>query len=360
MRSKLIKSAGALIAVLAVAAGWFFGSGTYDRWQDARGVEAACDGAVDPGEARALLGDEHLKARTRHGTPIGSKTKRWTCWIDVDDGYHKRTVINLEWRSRAWAPHIEADRDTDNYQAWGSSPIGSGWSGMLNHHLDGDRDEGHAIVTLACRNKPDSLTLYATNWTDRSYREPSHRANLARLATGTAHRAAEKWGCDAKPGKPVRSVPPLFDWQDARRKDTVAPAAATGTCRGVPGSRTYPRMLETTATAPGSPIEDCFLVPASGRPDEGLRLSSFYGTFADDQRRLTSTGREYESTDPLQTSFEARAEATCPGRPSTAVYTLSRLLDTTAKPPRAFLRDALTAFAERSAKLHGCTDVRLR
>lgn len=358
MRSKLIKTAGGLVAVLAIAAGWFFAGGSYGRWQDSRDVEAACDGAVDPGEARALLGAEELKASTEHNDSADPRKRRWICWVDVDDGYDRRAVIRLEWRSNARSPHSESDRDSSNYQAVASTPIGSGWSGMLNHHLDGDRDEGHAVVTLDCRDKRDSLTLYATNWTDRSYREPSHRANLARLATGTAARAAEKWGCDAKPGRTVRTVPALLDWQDAKAKDTVSFADATGSCRGVPGSAPYPRALETPVGT--APVEDCFLFDP--RVDRGYRLSAFYGTFADDQRMLTSWARDLRGGDPLLTSFVVRAEATCPGgraKDDKAVFTLSRLLDIGPKLSRPYTDKALTAFAEASAKRHGCSGVRL-
>lgn len=90
------------------------------------------------------------------------------------------------------------------------------------------------------------------------------------------------------------------------------------------------------------------------------RLSAFYGTFADDQRRLTSSKKGYTSGESLLTSFADWAEARCPGTPATAVYAISKMPTRTAGRPHTYTRKALEVFAERSAKRHGRTDVRVR
>ncbi|QKV96619.1 hypothetical protein HUT19_37050 [Streptomyces sp. NA02950] len=367
MRRKVARTAGVMALVLAMAAGWLFLSGTYGRWQDDRALDAACGGAVDPGEAKSLLGADRLKTATRygrHGTDNSSGAPV-ICWLDVGDGYRKRAVVRMEWRSQAWSPHTEAKRDQNNYLALVSTPIGHGWSGMMNHWLDGDRDEGTATVVMDCRNtsgprKGDSLTTSVVSWTDRSYETAAHRIHLARLTTGIAGRAARAWGCDALPGGEVTAVEPMVSLDPVRPERTAPLAAAKGTCAGIPATSSLPRSLGTSVAR--APIEDCFLLPeTSGKKAAKpvYRLSAFYGTFADDQRRLTSSKKGYTSDGPLLTSFADWAQARCPGTPATAVYAISKMPTRTAGRPHTYTRKALKAFAERSAKRHGCTDVRV-
>ncbi|WP_431771279.1 hypothetical protein [Streptomyces cucumeris] len=368
MRRKVTRIAGVVALVLAVAAGWLFLSGTFGRWQDDRALDAACGGTVDPGEAKDLLGADRLTTATRYGRHGEHNTSGAPviCWLDVDDGYRKRAVVRMEWRSRAWAPHTEAKRDQNNYLALMSTPIGHGWSGMMNHWRDGDRDEGNATVVMDCRNtsgprKGDSLTTSVVGWTDRSYETAAHRTHLARLTTGIAERAARSWGCDARPGRAVTAMAPLVSPDAARPEQTAPPAEAKGTCAGIPGTPSLPRSLGTAAGR--APIEDCFLLAkASGKKtgEPVYRLSAFYGTFADDQRGLTSSKERRGADDPLLTSFADRATARCPGTPATAVYAISRMNTLHRSAPHRYTRAALTAFAERSAKRHGCTDVRVR
>ncbi|MDI3405588.1 hypothetical protein [Streptomyces cavernicola] len=350
-----------MLALLVVAAGYFYFSGGYDRWRDERSVADACDGAVSVEHTRALLGTDDVSGRTSHSDVAGGKSSDEgsppvTCWLDGPGGYRQRAVVTMEWRSKAWGPHTVSGRDATSPYTSVPVPIGAGWSGMVNV----DDDGATATVVSDCRNTNgpragDSLTVFVSHWGPQSYQEPAQRVRLARFATRTADAAAREYGCDARSGGRVEQVEPL-----AHRRETypAAPSltAADGTCAGVTPGWLITRAHETAVGR--APVEDCLLIDDKGR--SLFRLSAYYGTFADDQRWKTQTGREFESTDPLRTDYLFRAEATCPGSPREAVFAIDyRAYDNDPEPQRRYAREALQQFAERSAGEHGCTDVKL-
>ncbi|MEU0808826.1 hypothetical protein [Streptomyces sp. NPDC005970] len=364
MRRRAKRYGGIALALLAAAAGWFYFSGGFDRWRDEKSVADACDGTVAVDEVRALLGTDDVSGTTRHmalGKTAGGKDRDGSgppvmCWLDGPGGFEQRAVVKMEWRSQAWGPHIESGRDSSSFTAMVPVPIGAGWSGMENLGGDGAK----ATVVLDCRNTDgpragDSLTLFVHSWGSRPYKEAAQRVRLARFATRTAQAAAREYGCDARFGGRVRQVGPL---EYGRSKYGEAPplAKAGGTCAGIKPGWVITRAHETAAGR--APVEDCMLIDDKGQAL--FRLSSYYGTFADDQRKKTQTGRELSSAKPLQTDFLVRAEAACPGSPRQAVFVADyRDYDHDPEPRRGYAREALRQFAERSAARHGCTDVKV-
>lgn len=365
MRRRAKRYGGIALALLAAAAGWFYFSGGYDRWRDEKSVADACDGTVAVDEARALLGTDDVSGSTKHRAVERTDGEKYRdgsgppviCWLDGPGGFKQRAVVRMEWRSQAWGPHIESGRRTDSFTTTVAVPIGAGWSGMENLSGDG----AAATVVLDCRNTDgpragDSLTLFVHSWGSRPYDEAAQRVRLARFATKTARAAAREYGCDARFGGRIGRVEPLEYGRPTYRKAPPL-AKAGGTCAGIEPGWLITRAHETAAGR--APVEDCLLIDDKGRAL--FRLSSYYGTFADDQRMKTQTGREHDSvTKPLQTDFLVRAEAACPGSPRQAVFVVDyRDYDHDPKPQRGYAREALRQFAEGSAARHGCTDVKL-
>ncbi|MGY0059371.1 hypothetical protein ACWY4P_22915 [Streptomyces sp. LZ34] len=362
MRRRAKVYGGIALALLAVAAGWFYFSGGYDRWRDEKSVADACDGTVAVDEVRALLGTDDVSGDTSHRT-AGGKSRDGSgppviCWLDGPGGYQQRAVVRMEWRSQAWGPHTVSGRDPGSFTTTVPAPIGAGWSGMENLAGDG----AAATVVLDCRNTDgpragDSLTLFVHSWGSRPYEEAVQRVRLARFATRTAQAAAREYGCDARFGGRVQRVGPLDSGRPEYREAPPL-AEADGTCAGIKPGSVITRAHETAAGR--APVEDCMLI--DDKSQALFRLSSYYGTFADDQRMKTQTGRQLDSavTKPLRTDFLFRAEAACPGSPRQAVFVVDyRDYDHDAKPQRGYAREALREFAERSAARHGCTDVKV-
>lgn len=343
---------------MILVAGWFFVGGGYERWRDERSVADACDGTVSVDQARTLLGTDDVSGDTSHSSAAGKSPDGSTppviCWLDGPGGYTQRAVVRMEWRSKAWGPHTVSGREARSFSTALPVPIGKGWSGMVNL-----KDEGAAAtVTLDCQNAKgsragDSLSLFVHSWGSRPYKEAAQRVRLAQFATQTAQAAAREYGCDARTGGHIRRVETL-DYGRETYPDAPALAQAGGTCAGV-----TPGWLITRAhgTATGhAPVEDCLLIDGKDRPL--FRLSSYYGTFADDQRFKTQTTRGLSNADALVTDYLFRAEAACPGSPRPAVFAIDyREYDDDPKPQLRYARAALRQFAEQSAARHGCSDV---
>ncbi|MEU8953021.1 hypothetical protein AB0C93_01815 [Streptomyces sp. NPDC048518] len=349
---------------VVAGAGWFFIGGGFAKWRDGPSLADACDGTVAVDQVRALLKTDDVTGKTKH-TTLGRSSADESgppvmCWLDGPRGFKQRAYVKMEWRSKAWGPNIDAGRRDGAYTRL-SAPITGGWSGMMTHA----GDQATAAVVLRCRNTTgprvgDSLSLFATSWGGRPFKEAAQRVRLARFATQTARAAAREYGCDARFGSRVERIAPL-EYGLEEYPDAPALARAGGTCAGVRAGWLITRA-QGTATAE-APVEDCLLLDDHGRIR--FRLSAYYGTFADDQRlktRSTKSLREYSDTSPLRTDFVYRAEATCPGSPRQAVFVIdyrARSDSDDDKPQRRYARAALEDFAERSAARHGCTDTKL-
>lgn len=141
-------------------------------------------------------------------------------------------------------------------------PLNGGWQGLM---VTRD-EESTASVLLSCKNwspkEGGGILVTADSPYDVEATE-SIRLKLARAATGTAQRAAEKTGCETEPGGTGKLAAP------AAGARTVSAGAATGTCKGMTSA---PIVRETAAAK--SPVEECVLVGS-------LRLVADYGPFSD-------------------------------------------------------------------------------
>ncbi|MFI0779043.1 hypothetical protein [Streptomyces sp. NPDC021212] len=182
------------------------------------------------------------------------------------------------------------------------------------------------------------------------------------MTSGIAKNAAEKFHCDAPSGDAIKKIAP-----NPLRNPTPI-AQAEGTCSAVTKLDPKRRKLESVAEAPAdptSPAENCYLNNAKGEPV--YRLTALYGSFAKSVRYKSSS---FELHDSLGAGEDSGADANshraygnvrCPAGLDTGLCTLSGLSWSTQsepslkKPDPAFERAALKAFAQQSAKLHGCS-----
>ncbi|TGB16177.1 hypothetical protein E4099_05775 [Streptomyces palmae] len=242
-------------------------------------------------------------------------------------------------------------------------PVGQGWSGTFATPKENDDSQAIATVFLDCARDQGGLVVTvetslpradAQRPDPRTVDDPATRRAIVRAATATAANADRHWDCGARLGGPVREVDlPV-------RAEEYEPLLGTdGTCRGVPPAA---RLSISTAweTAPGGLHEECALGTRGGAPR--FWLEGYYGPYAEEVRAQYARDFDYENVTPDdkpsgrlgQSAYWASAE--CPGAGEPALYMIepegtdrqSRPLDL------AYERNALRAFAERSAKAHGC------
>ncbi|GAA1754774.1 hypothetical protein [Streptomonospora arabica] len=222
-------------------------------------------------------------------------------------------------------------------------PLPAGWSGFL---VPEDEEEIGVSVLLDCpewdRREGAGILVNVERY-DTDSSDASVRAQVARVATGAAERAAQRTGCGGEPGGRITEVDSTAG--------TPSPAdteRADGTCQGM---TSHPRMQETAART--APVESCLLTDA-------LLLRSYYGPFV----RGEGEGRfgAWERASGV-TGFTAWGSAECRGALGTAVYALRPVKDSdrsfdSAPPTRSEYAD-LRRFAEASAERHHCSSLTL-
>ncbi|MFE2216939.1 hypothetical protein ACFW93_34030 [Streptomyces canus] len=218
-------------------------------------------------------------------------------------------------------------------------PLNGGWQGLM---VTRD-EESTASVLLNCKNwspkEGGGILVTADSPYDVEATE-SIRLKLARAATGTAQRAAEKTGCETEPGGTGKLAAP------AAGARTVSAGAATGTCKGMTSA---PTVRETAAAK--SPVEECVLVGS-------LRFVADYGPFSDASEAVVNGEYGGNDTPSGVDRSTAWTSATCQGALGVGYYQAS----TVEGNDRKFTSDPLTEqehvdlehFAEQSAARHGC------
>ncbi|MFI9261370.1 hypothetical protein ACIGT4_27230 [Streptomyces sioyaensis] len=340
------------VALLLVAVpGVFYFSGAYDHWQDGRSLADTCRGSVDTSEIKELLGTDRLRghdiAEDEGANPRAGRLHK--CSVGVPDGGSWVSVA-LDWNPDAAGSLHDFGGFTPYGDVGMAIPFGHGWQGVMDQVPM--TDGLVAMVNVPCANhhsdpRHSSLIVTVQGNAMRSTERAVQRARFARTTVRTAQNAAKAWGCEAQTGTAVDRVP--VNTADAE----VKPGAASGTCAGI---RT---TVRESATDPKAPIENCYLLPDTG--SSHYRLSAFYGPFVQALPAQAGYGGEFDPEKPSghkETTFWASAE--CPsGGP--ALYIATRIPDEDRflQPDGRLAKEALKEFATRSAKRHGCKDLKL-
>lgn len=219
------------------------------------------------------------------------------------------------------------------------TPLNAGWQGLMVT----DDKQATASVLLSCSNwtsREGSGVLVTADSPYGTEVTEDVRLKLARVAAGTAERAADKTGCVTEPGDTGRLTAP-----DAGPRIVTA-ADATGTCKGM---TSVPNVRETAAAK--APVEECLLTGS-------LQLTAAYGPFSDASDAV-SNGKYggHDAPSGIDTST-AWTSATCQGALGIGYYRASPVEESerrfTSRPLTGSERADLRRFAEQSAARHGC------
>ncbi|MFE9328988.1 hypothetical protein [Streptomyces sp. NPDC006925] len=375
------------LTLLALAVGGVYSAVHYERWKAESVLSEACDGVLVHDQAWDLLG-------------VGPLTR---LDIDVDKGSLNGSEQSLDVRCGV-ARDVEYNQGKPTHEAsievrihggsfpdspvWSDGhagkvngghppvPLGRGWKGVFNtteaDYESARRAEGATSILLKCTNgRPDLLVTVEAKEEDVSYDNPETRLRHARIATATAGKASQQWGCGAQLGKPLSTVGlPVNDVESTPLK------ATTGTCAGLPGRRgAVTHGWESRRS--NAPLESCELGDGrTHRTKEGgeellhftrYRLNAYYSAYA--KERLAFERGSHLGTGPLPGEGPAGElsrsgywrTASCPGDDGPALFTVVRRdpesepSDKPSHAEAAYQRTALKAFAKRSAAHHGCT-----
>ncbi|MET9765802.1 hypothetical protein [Streptomyces sp. NPDC006415] len=305
---------------------------TKGGWLDDRSLTSVCGGLLDTSELKELLGADRLR---------GEGTEPTSC--TVADADNDRSVLQAR-IFRGDTRMLLGTMSRADQQNGGAlvTPAGMGRPVVLGPRL------GTASGFVPCGTGDDSpvtlLISVVPTSKGESLGESEGRARLARVATSTLDRAAERWGCE-RPG-------------EAKGKSTAVPedtsrvlrqaGKATGTCAGI-DSASYETSADDAA-----PIEDCQLTDSSGA--RLFRLSAYYGPYVKAARQETIRGKQI-LTEVGGGGGLWWTTADCPQ--GDVLYSVETVWDdekNTFNPPSPkFQKDALKTFAERSAERHGCS-----
>ncbi|GCB49548.1 hypothetical protein [Streptomyces sp. NL15-2K] len=327
-----------LAMVLAGGYGWYRLSDTGKGWRYEDKLATYCDGLIPYKESAVftglntetgLSGDEEggFGDESVHNCKVADM--RLTIALIPDDavgsGSDSDDVLDT----------LRPETATDALPV----ALGGGWHGYTNM-----QDAG---VVLACDNKPVSVVVSI----DGDAQEPPASTARAKgeLAASTARKAADRWSCRAEEGGRIPPVP--------APEGESSPYAASGTCRGIPipeDQYEIDWLIETKATGT-APLENCVLGETGARSEPLYWLDASFGPFAQGLRSATDEPFAVNTDAGLERD-SAWATAACPGA-ARAIFRISATVY--ADPRKGFLTTALRAFAERSAKQHGCTDLKL-
>ncbi|MEU2154377.1 hypothetical protein ABZ532_05025 [Streptomyces sp. NPDC019396] len=363
MKLTKLKTRRALVAVtLAIVlagSGTFYLSGAYDDWRGGRAIGAACEGVLAPEDTLRVLGG---KGRARSGAGdlslLGDPAQSLArCGITTSAGT-AAVLFDVRWGGDADAASLFPGRADLRGATGSAAPLGGGWPGTITSASGQSR----VSIALQCRNRHDeSLLVSSVLSGGAGPGDRGERTALARATAQAAANAADRFDCTAAPGGPITTTPadPLTTSRPLSRADgTCAPVrslAPAATRSGVPNAM-------ESASQPQAPLADCFLATPDGRP--GYGMSAVYGPYAK-SLKMSGPADLRRTAGFSEDGNHAWATAQCPGSSERALFTLWRIFDTdddaypVRKPARDFEKNALTAFAEQSARQHGCSDLRL-
>ncbi|MBC9711420.1 hypothetical protein H9Y04_02390 [Streptomyces sp. TRM66268-LWL] len=355
-RRLVLRIAGAAVVLAVLVPGYLWLHGDFRRWDDEAKLDAACDGLLDRAAIREVLGDGDVGVREWDGP-----AHQVRCEVVVEGGGRVEVRVADETVIGSSVSDLYVYRGTG--RATPSVPVGGGWSGLFGARprgVDGeDFDDVTTALTLRC-TAGDAKSLMVAVETDPAEAgpldDPANRPAYARIAETTARKASDVRGCDAEPGRKVRSL------RLPVSQDEYKPLAeADGTCAGIEPVSGVRSALETARD--GAPYEVCLL----NGPDGSRRyeLAAAFGPYAllefEENRTYGAQDRpvgDVPARNRKRADQSGWTTAKCPD--GTAVFTLLAVGRHEDK-GSAFVsgdlaqeRAVLKVFAERSAGAHGC------
>lgn len=360
VRRNVLRAVVALVAAAVAVAGYLQVHGDFQRWSDESALDGACDGLLDRNVVRGVLGAGAVEIENeRRGAGLVR------CEVHVYGG----GAVEIRILDTSQAGQYPDSLFTGS-QAVFAVPVGHGWSGLFGAgREDVEREDLFSAteyenvttsLVLKCTGTrgPESLYVSVTTKGGTSLDDPAERPEFTRIATSTASRVSKVRNCGAELGKSVSSLGlPVTE-------DEYEPlGTADGTCSGIPAA--HGMAIATETARGGAPHERCLLADADHRTR--YKLEAYFGTYAQQQLFLAAED-SFEGTPDSDTPAHQRdpggrmswTSAKCPD--GQALFTLQPWADggQRRKYPRsdadlAYERAALRAFAERSAKGHGCS-----
>ncbi|MGP3953205.1 hypothetical protein [Streptomyces sp. 7N604] len=362
VRRTVLRAVAALCAVAVAVTGYLLVHGDFQRWSDESALDGACDGLLDRNVVRGVLGPGSVEVKNeRPGAGLVS------CEVHVHDGGTAEIrIVDTARTGQSWISLYTGPPGASAL----SVPVGHGWTGLFGADPDPfgadpdlfEADEDEKVTTsliLECTqaSSAEGLSITVETTLDKTLDDPANRPEFAKIATSTAANASETRHCGAKLGKPVRSLDLPVN------EDEYEPlGTADGTCSGIPAAHGVEIATETARR--GAPHETCRLADTDLR--KRYVLEADYGPYAQ-ERLLGYEENDDEDTPSADTPAHHRdpdgsmswTTAKCPdGR---ALFTLQadeqndKRTNPRHNPDLAHERAALKAFAERSAKAHGCS-----
>lgn len=328
MRRVALYVALPLVVVAVAGYGWYQWSDTGKRMRFEDRLATYCEGLFPPDES-AVLADFDTEEGLPYDDHRGGTNGYETCRV----GKTELVIARIP----------ESARDTDGPRGVLDelrpgradtlpTALGGGWYGYTAPKKGG--------VILECENQDASVVVGSSTYGNAVVGLPA-----AELMTATAVRAAERWDCEADAGGPIpaRSGP----------QEQKSRFEAQGTCKGIPmRDLDIVHWITETPAAGDAPLESCVLGETKADAEELFHLRAVFGPFA--QAQLTESAPT-GGAGGSKAYFWATAE--CPGTSVPARFTITATeyvyVD---KNVEDFARAALTAFAERSAAQHGCSD----
>jgi hypothetical protein len=324
-----VRRGGAAVTALAVVGGGYL---FIQQRSPEHRLSEACAGALPVTDMLAMTGEGDFKL---------------TSWeFDVSSGVVE--PAGLATSCKAGGVQVEIQTASGAHLPFGDYtfhrrddvlpvPLDSGWAGFI---VAEEEDELGVSVLLDCPNwtpRQGSGILVFAGADVADSTNPASRTRLARIATGTAQRAADRTGCEATPGSRIDRVAPV----PAAARPTTA---TKGTCAGMTSRRSAQETPAGTA-----PVEYCVL-------DGGLVLRAAYGPFVGDDDKKQDIHDDPAGILP----DTAWASATCKGAQATALYWAVPAEDDTdrsftSQPLSKSERNDLRHFARASATRHGCS-----
>ncbi|ATL31380.1 hypothetical protein [Streptomyces formicae] len=405
-----LSSCGALVALALVAGGYYWWGGPHERRVAQRVLDEACRGVLPSDEMRAVLGEGPYESGPGRSGAVDtdqaeegdeSGIRRVSCAVRRDEEHgaghptHEASVaVTVRSVPERKPADTAADRVSERPRAYEPLPplltddlppaaLGHGWRGVFStgegfQHRSGGIAATTSVLLDCARDRGGLLVTVDVREEDVTLDDPGRRTTYARVATATAARASQKWGCDAPLGKPPRTVA-----LPVNADEDVPLADASGTCRGLPARGSQVSRAWEGARS-GGPVEVCVLggggsgTPGAGgfadSADEARRyqLVAYYGPYAQDARVDQQVRHGRYSEDPVPGDAPSGrlagggrwTSAACRDGGGPALFTVrpSDAADGDDKrhEPKvsagdvAYERAALKEFARRSAAAHGC------